>query len=190
MFVKIEARILIFPGTYFHFPSTSVPPGTFLRLCRASVAVIVWTLCRAVQRTRMLSVASARSAERGVQLDSVRLLLQVSKSTFNVANSFFQLYSKSSATFRCAVGVSTLCRLLAVPHSCALMRYSYDFNSIRLDCNIDCMVCWYQPDKTFHRFSSCCGLQHILTKKTIILTNISFARDCKFDVNFQWLYSF
>jgi len=161
MFVKIEARILIFPGTYFHFPSTSVPPGTFFRLYRASVAVIVWTLCRAVQRTRMLSVASARSAERGVQLDSVRLLLQVSKSTFNVANSFFQLYSKSSATFRCAVGVSTLCPLLAVPHSCALMRYSYDFNSIRLDC----MVCWYQPDKTFHRFSSCCGLQHILTKK-------------------------
>jgi len=28
--VKIEARILIFPGTDFHFPSTSVPPGTFL----------------------------------------------------------------------------------------------------------------------------------------------------------------
>jgi len=44
MLVKIEARILIFPGTDFHFPSTSVPPGTFLgsgaggtqriRLCR------------------------------------------------------------------------------------------------------------------------------------------------------------
>jgi len=33
MLVKIEARILIFPGTDFHFPSTSVPPGTFLRLC-------------------------------------------------------------------------------------------------------------------------------------------------------------
>jgi len=32
MLVKIEARILIFPGTDFHFPSTSVPPGTFLRL--------------------------------------------------------------------------------------------------------------------------------------------------------------
>jgi len=30
MLVKIEARILIFPGTNFHFPSTSVPPGTFL----------------------------------------------------------------------------------------------------------------------------------------------------------------
>jgi len=30
MLVKIEARILIFPGTDFHFPSTSVPPGTFL----------------------------------------------------------------------------------------------------------------------------------------------------------------
>ena len=28
MVVKIEARIL--PGTNFHFPSTSVPPGTFL----------------------------------------------------------------------------------------------------------------------------------------------------------------
>ena len=30
MLVKIEARILIFSGTNFHFPSTSVPPGTFL----------------------------------------------------------------------------------------------------------------------------------------------------------------
>ena len=30
MLAKIEARILIFPGTDFHFPSTSVPPGTFL----------------------------------------------------------------------------------------------------------------------------------------------------------------
>ena len=29
MLVKIEARILIFPGTDFHFPSTSVPPCTF-----------------------------------------------------------------------------------------------------------------------------------------------------------------
>ena len=35
MLVKIEARILIFPGTDFHFPSTSVPPGTFFRLCHA-----------------------------------------------------------------------------------------------------------------------------------------------------------
>ena len=31
MLVKIEARILIFPGTDFHFPSTSVPSGTFFR---------------------------------------------------------------------------------------------------------------------------------------------------------------
>jgi len=30
MLVKIEARILIFPGTDFHFPSTFVPLGTFL----------------------------------------------------------------------------------------------------------------------------------------------------------------
>ena len=30
MLVKIEARILIFPGTDFRFPSTFVPPGTFL----------------------------------------------------------------------------------------------------------------------------------------------------------------
>ena len=33
MLVKIKARILIFPGTDFHFRSTSVPPGTFFRLC-------------------------------------------------------------------------------------------------------------------------------------------------------------
>ena len=31
MLVKIEARILISPGTDFHFPSTSVPPGTFFK---------------------------------------------------------------------------------------------------------------------------------------------------------------
>ena len=31
MLVKIEARILIFPGTDFHFPGTSVPPGTFFK---------------------------------------------------------------------------------------------------------------------------------------------------------------
>ena len=30
MLVKIKPRILIFPGTDFHFPSTAVPPGTFL----------------------------------------------------------------------------------------------------------------------------------------------------------------
>ena len=33
MLVKIEARILIFPGTDFHFPSTSMLPRTFFRLC-------------------------------------------------------------------------------------------------------------------------------------------------------------
>jgi len=36
MLVKIEARILIFPGTGFHFPSASVPPGTFLGSALAS----------------------------------------------------------------------------------------------------------------------------------------------------------
>ena len=30
MLVKIEARILIFPGTDFHFPRTRSVPGTFL----------------------------------------------------------------------------------------------------------------------------------------------------------------
>ena len=30
MVVKTEARILIFSGTDIHFPSTFVPPGTFL----------------------------------------------------------------------------------------------------------------------------------------------------------------
>ena len=30
MLVKIEARILTLPGTDFHFPSMSVPLGTFL----------------------------------------------------------------------------------------------------------------------------------------------------------------
>ena len=41
MLVKIEARILIFPGTDFHFTSTAVPPGTFL----GSAAVYLLHLC-------------------------------------------------------------------------------------------------------------------------------------------------
>ena len=54
MLVKIEARILIFPGTDFHFPSTSVPPGTFFRLwhpactfylCRANGLGWMWQVC-------------------------------------------------------------------------------------------------------------------------------------------------
>ena len=44
MLVKIEARIPIFPGTDFHFPSTSVPPGTFLGSanddCRAVAGIV------------------------------------------------------------------------------------------------------------------------------------------------------
>ena len=45
MLVKIEARILIFPGTDFHFPSTSVPPGTFFTLWY-SVTVITVLITR------------------------------------------------------------------------------------------------------------------------------------------------
>jgi len=41
--VKIEARILIFPGTGFHFPSTSVPPGTFLGPADAELYILCWT---------------------------------------------------------------------------------------------------------------------------------------------------
>ena len=40
MLVKIEARILIFPGTDFHFPSTTVPPGTFKGSAQGSFNVI------------------------------------------------------------------------------------------------------------------------------------------------------
>ena len=40
MLVKTEARILIFPGTDFHFPSTSVPPGTFFRLWLGRVKLV------------------------------------------------------------------------------------------------------------------------------------------------------
>jgi len=42
MLVKIEARILIFPGTDFHFPSTSVPPGTFFRPCYGREGITHW----------------------------------------------------------------------------------------------------------------------------------------------------
>ena len=40
MLVKIEARILIFPGTDFHFPSTSVPPGTFFKALLLAVLAL------------------------------------------------------------------------------------------------------------------------------------------------------
>jgi len=39
MLVKIEARILVFPGTDFHFPSTSVRQGTFLGSDRRSIGL-------------------------------------------------------------------------------------------------------------------------------------------------------
>ena len=39
MLVKIEARILSFPGTDFHFPSTSLPPSTFFRLCVLAIGI-------------------------------------------------------------------------------------------------------------------------------------------------------
>ena len=42
MLVKIEARILIFPDTDFHFPSTSVPPGTFLGSASSCHITINW----------------------------------------------------------------------------------------------------------------------------------------------------
>ena len=43
MLVKIEARILIFRGTDFHFPSTSVPPGTFLGSATKACDALVHT---------------------------------------------------------------------------------------------------------------------------------------------------
>ena len=44
MLVKIEARILIFPGTDFHFPSTSVPPDTFFKALTSGIGGrLAWT---------------------------------------------------------------------------------------------------------------------------------------------------
>jgi len=44
MLVKIEARILIFPGTDFYFPSTSVPPGTFLGSVKMASRIYLLTV--------------------------------------------------------------------------------------------------------------------------------------------------
>jgi len=52
MLVKIEARILIFPGTDFHFPSTSVPPGTFLGSATSGGVVVSGTTVRTSTSTR------------------------------------------------------------------------------------------------------------------------------------------
>jgi len=52
MLVKIEARILIFPGTDFHFPSTSVPPGTFLGSDKGSYTAVY------IDGRRLIAVAN------------------------------------------------------------------------------------------------------------------------------------
>jgi len=58
MLVKIKARILIFPGTDFHFPSTSVPPGTFL-------ALVAGTVVERLSLAGELSLSCARPAADG-----------------------------------------------------------------------------------------------------------------------------
>ena len=67
MLVKIEAWILIFPGTDFHFPSTSVPPGTFFRL---------WTVLRRVGLPAPFSPSQrlAAETERICRIDETRRL--------------------------------------------------------------------------------------------------------------------
>ena len=50
MLVKIEARILIFPGMDFHFPSTSVPAGTFLGSAPTCVDAESSLLCEVLKR--------------------------------------------------------------------------------------------------------------------------------------------
>ena len=57
MLVKIEARILIFPGTDFHFPSTSVPPGTFL----GSVGLWFWSISVYTSGVRKVKVNVAHT---------------------------------------------------------------------------------------------------------------------------------
>ena len=87
MLVKIEARILIFPGTDFHLPSTSVPPGTFLkalltptqRVPRRTTAGSNVGDCLVFFRTASFL---ARSAETGLLLSDVNR--SVKHVTFNV----------------------------------------------------------------------------------------------------------
>ena len=59
MLVKIEAQVLVFSGTDFHFPSTSVPPGTFLG------SAMVAGACRLRPDTSCLvtTMSCARTAE-------------------------------------------------------------------------------------------------------------------------------
>ena len=67
MLVKIEARILIFPGTDFHFPSTSVPPGTFLG--SATVKLHAATLSH--NQTRLLHHFSRFTFTKQFQNDEI-----------------------------------------------------------------------------------------------------------------------
>ena len=64
MLVKIEARILIFPGTDFHFPITSVPPGTFLGCGQSSEGIALRASAPLTQITRKKEHNTMRRNDR------------------------------------------------------------------------------------------------------------------------------
>jgi len=77
MLVKIEARILIFPGTDFHFPSTSVPACTFLGCDQSNnVGVSRRRFEPSTQRSNHLLLVVSRAVFRasGVQDTSRRFV--------------------------------------------------------------------------------------------------------------------
>ena len=94
MLVKIEARILIFPGTDFYFPSTSVPPGTFFRLCSFAMDSLY---------TNKASMVSQRTPE----------IIRLSDSYFGVSNlpiiGCAQVYQEQSTH----IHVVSVCHFLA-----------------------------------------------------------------------------
>jgi len=80
MLVKIEAQILIFSGTDFHFPSTSVPPGTFFKaLDVTELSVDGWQPSEdavATQSQRLVSSVLSDTAEQcrpGIGASSCRV---------------------------------------------------------------------------------------------------------------------
>jgi len=71
MLVKIEARILIFPDTDFHFPSTSVPPGTFLK------ALAVGLLLSSLHCPVLLLTSSVVKQHHRIRPNNIKLLRNV-----------------------------------------------------------------------------------------------------------------
>ena len=99
MLVKIEARILIFPGTDFHFPSTSEPPGTFLGSGRTDTISLLYVFRSGRGQRKMWYEISVSRTER------VALLLACKRS--QLPNCFVDPGRPSVAVYSATIDVDS-----------------------------------------------------------------------------------